>query len=557
MFTYRYGGKEGKAQSLIVSDDKVVIRTNRVLRLEDAIQDEESRQLLHQLSPITEFPDANVVVLQVQAPEADQIAVRDSVRRKFSQEEGVRFAGRVLHDPETGVPVIYTQNFFVKFHNNVSHDQNLTILQKYGLTVKDKLGYSENAWFVAAPEKSTAEEVFQIAEKLLSESETELCHPELIRPVGRRKMHPSQWHLARTSINGKDIDTHINIESAWEITKGEGITIAIIDDGVDIDHEEFNHKGKIVHPRDVTLQIDDPRPKIDLPAHYGDSHGTACAGIACAEGKYQASGVAPASHLMPIRLRSGLGSKAEADAFRWAADHGADVISCSWGPEDGDWRNPYDVLHHQNVQLPDMIREAIDYTLTHGRNGKGCIIVWAAGNGNESVDNDGYASYEPVIAVAACNDHSKRSVYSDYGKAIWCCFPSNDFEWLPYHHPAPHTRGIWTTDRSGPLGYNPGLHDPNGLHHNNHIDYTEEFGGTSSACPGVAGIVALMLSVNPNLHYTEVKDLLRKAAVKIDEIGGRYDANDHSIFYGYGRVDAGLAVQLVPPTAHYMVQVSE
>ena len=67
-----------------------------------------------------------------------------------------------------------------------------------------------------------------------------------------------------------------------------------------------------------------------------DNHGTPCACVAAASG-IKASGVAPEAMLMPIRLRSGLGSMSEATAFKWAVDHGADIISCSWGPDDGDW----------------------------------------------------------------------------------------------------------------------------------------------------------------------------------------------------------------------------
>ena len=129
-----------------------------------------------------------------------------------------------------------------------------------------------------------------------------------------------------------------------------------------------------------------------------------------------ASGVAPRAKLMPIRLASGLGSQQEANAFRWAADNGADVISCSWGPADGRWFDPNDPRHQSVFRLPASTRLAIDYATTNGRGGKGCVILFAAGNGNESVDNDGYASYEGVIAVAACNDRGKRSVYSDFGR---------------------------------------------------------------------------------------------------------------------------------------------
>jgi subtilisin family serine protease len=85
--------------------------------------------------------------------------------------------------------------------------------------------------------------------------------------------------------------------------------------------------------------------------------------------------------LMPIRLASQLGSQAEANAFVWAADHGADVISCSWGPEDGEWTRPEDPLHNRRAPLPDSTRLAIDYAVIQGRAGKGCVVLFAAGNG--------------------------------------------------------------------------------------------------------------------------------------------------------------------------------
>src|SRR6185436_18936065 len=128
-------------------------------------------------------------------------------------------------------------------------------------------------------------------------------------------------------------------------------------------------------------------------------------------------------------------------------------------------------------------------------------VLFAAGNGNEPVENDGYASSPLVTAVAACNDRGKRSVYSDFGAAVWCAFPSSDFGHPPFNNPEPLTPGIWTVDRHGTSGYNPGQAALGDLAGN----FTNNFGGTSSACPGAAGVVALVLSVNPALKWTEVK----------------------------------------------------
>jgi len=223
---------------------------------------------------------------------------------------------------------------------------------------------------------------------------------------------------------------------------------------------------------------------------------------------------------------------AEADAFYWAAEKGADIISCSWGPRDGAWYSESDPAHNQYHPIPDSTRLAIQHAVNHGRGGKGCVIVWAAGNGRESIMNDGYASNPDVIAIGASNDSGLRSVYSDYGKAVWCVFPSGDFKFDAFGQPSPLTRGIYTTDRRGGGGYNT-------------TDYTDDFTGTSSATPGVAGVIALMLNLNPNLTSKEVRKMLAESCVKIDRHQGEYDTNGHSPYYGYGRLDALIAVQLV------------
>lgn len=541
MYSYKYGGKEGPAQYLEVAEDLVVVRTKENQKINEAIGSQKGKTILSQLSPIAEFPEAGVTVLQSKTAQHRLVHLREQARAQFKQEAGVRFAGRVLRDNGQMAPVVYTENFFVKFRDALEEQICEKLLKKHGLVIKRKLKYAQNAYFVAAPE-GTGLAIFQIAQSLLDEAEVDLCHPELIRKANRRAIAPQQWHLQRATIDGKAVNAHVNVAGAWKVTRGAETTIAIIDDGIDIDHEEFASLGKIVAPRDMTLNSEDPRPK---DQYYTEDHGTACAGVACADGNYKASGVAPEAKLMPIRLVANLGSQAEADAFEWAADQGADVISCSWGPADGAWWNPNDATHQQKVSLPDSTRLAIDYAVNSGRGGKGCVIAWAAGNGNENVENDGYASYDKVIAVAACNDRGTRSVYSDYGDSVWCTFPSNDFGYAPFNHPDPLTSGIWTTDREGKAGYNPGTLNPGATASGDDFgNYTNDFGGTSSACPGLAGIAALVVAANPNLRWNQVKDILRQAAVKIDIAGGSYNSEGHSPYYGYGRPDAAKAVEL-------------
>ncbi len=536
MYTMTYGGKDGLRIALDVSDQHVVVRTctRTPLRggrvFEAAPVSDEARRILARFEVEMEFPHAGVEVLRAIA--GGDAVLRDEARAVLSEEPEVEFAGRTLVTTDACAPVVYTENFFVKFDPDATEAECRAVLAGHGLEVKRPVEYARNAFFAEAPPR-TGVKVFEIAQALLAEPSVDLCHPEVVRRAAARAIAPQQWHLKQAVIGGRTIDAHASVEAAWKLSEGAGTIIAVIDDGVDVDHQEFRSSGKIVSPRDVTRRVDDPRPG------ERDRHGTACAGVACASG-LNASGVAPRARLMPIRLRSGLGSQAEADAFVWAADHGADVISCSWGPADGHPFVPSDPLHNQVVPLPDSTRLAIDHAVNRGRNGKGCVVLFAAGNGNESVDNDGYASYRNVIAVAACDDQGKRSAYSDFGRAIWCSFPSSA------GRPS-LTPGIFTTDRSGVAGYNPGTGTGGTTNGDAAGDYVSTFGGTSSSCPGAAGVAALVIARNPELRWDQVRDVIRRSCDRIDEAGGQYDAGGHSRLYGFGRVNARKAVELALP----------
>lgn len=531
MYKVKFGGKNGQTVNLVESPDLVAIRTKGKQKLENVALSPESRELVNETTEVASFPEAGVTVRRVQPEPVEEstssrgagLSRRDVTRAALKQEENIRFAGRVLEDAQSGEVTLYTENFFVKFKDNVPEADCLNTLAQYHLAIKSTLAFAQNAYFVQA-EEGTGLEVFRIAETMLREPQVEYCHPELVQERRFKAINPLQWHLARTTIGGQLIDAGINIEEAWRHTRGEGMTIAIIDDGIDTDHPEF--AGRIIHPFNATDNTDDPRPKTPK-----ENHGTACAGMACAIGlPGGASGTAPGALLMPMRLANGIGSVVEAMAFTWAADHGADVISCSWGPPDGHWWDTVDPMHKSQYAIPDHTRLALEYALTKGRGGKGCVVLFAAGNGNEDIGNDGYASHPGVIAVAACNDTGSRCVYSDYGEAVWVSFPSGDYE--DTGHPVPLTKGLRTTDRVGEAGY---ISTGN---------YYDSFDGTSGACPGMAGVVALVLAINPMLTATGVKHILRHACTRLDEKHGKYDADGHSPYYGYGRIDAGKAVEI-------------
>lgn len=282
----------------------------------------------------------------------------------------------------------------------------------------------------------------------------------------------------------------------------------MLDDGVATDHPEF--AGKLVAERDFMSGATGPGS--GKPTSPGDNHGTACAGVAVAAG-IRSHGSAPDSGLIAAVTPMWLGTDDETEMFRWCVDTaGAHVISCSWGPA-----QPY--------ALPDITEAVLRYCANEARGGKGVPILFAAGNESEDMTTDGYAASDHVIAVAASTDADTAAWYSDFGPKIDVCAPSNG-----------GSKAIFTTDRPGSSGYNAGSAaqgDASG-------DYTNDFGGTSSATPLVAGVAALVLAANPSLTASEVRNVLRSAADRIGEPSAYVDG--HHPRFGAGRINAERAV---------------
>lgn len=442
---------------------------------------------------------------------------RTQQREELKKTKGVR---RLLRTFKNGdlPPKVETDEFVIRFENNVPRKAIEKLLAAHHATIVRPLGGFAPNGFVARvdTEKTTS---FDAANALYGKPGVIFSHPDFIWPKERRfipndPLYFSQWHLNNNGLNGTRAGADIKAERAWEITRGDSnIIIAIIDDGVDLDHEDLQAPGKLVGHWDFVGGDNNPRPGPD------DNHGTACAGLATAVGNNSigVSGVAPNCRLMAVRL---LGpnqtASMEAAAISHAKNNGADIISNSWGPQDG--------LGIEQP-CPDVVSAAINDAVTNGRNGKGCVVVWAAGNGNESVDLDGYASHPQVLCVAASESNDQRSSYSDYGNAIDVTAPGGAL-----------LGDMVTTDRTGSAGYNNG-------------NYTIGFNGTSAATPVVAGICALVLSVEPNLTWSQVYQRLRNTADFIDTENVTYDSFGHHPWYGYGRVNAFRAVGASDTTA--------
>ena len=311
-----------------------------------------------------------------------------------------------------------------------------------------------------------------------------------------------QWGL-HTSNYG------INACGAWELTTGvPKIRIALVDSGISTTHQEFNHLNIVASYNAVTQTTG---------AACYSPHGTTTGGVIFADhNENRIAGVSPDCSLLNVCIPL-LPNYIDrfASCINWAVQNNADVINCSWGDKTGLY---YDLMHSS------ILEEAIDNAIENGRNGKGCILIFAAGN-NDTIQTivDYPAYYRPEnITIGSSNSLGYRSPWSVYGPTLDFIAPGqNIFTTMPN----------WSYDYAS---------------------------GTSLAAPYVAGVAALVLSINPCLTREEVTYILESTCTKIRPDLYTYGNNqDHpngswNTQVGHGLVNAYEAVLLAQQMGGYV-----
>ncbi len=416
--------------------------------------------------------------------------------------------------------VIPSSTMTVQFKPEVAKEIRENILAEYGLEIIENIDFIPDAYSLRLTTASTMNPL-KIASQLQSMEEIVAAEPDLsfkveLKHAPEDNIYRDQWHLNnRGGLIGLKQGADVSAEQAWEFTRGSrSITVCVIDDGFDLTHPDLGVSGKVVAPRDFGQKDFTPNPVLQ-----GDNHGTACAGVAVAEeNDTGVVGLAPKCAFMPIRMSTWLTDQSIVDMFQYVIDNHADVVSCSWSA--GAWNFPL------SLKMTGIIHKAA----TQGRtNGKGCVILFAAGNENRPLKGEkdnkashqGFALHPDVLAIAASNSLDRHSNYSNFGPQIAVCAPSSGSP----------GRGVVTTDRRGASGYS-------------NTDYTHSFGGTSSSTPLVAGLAGLILSLDNELSSTQVREIIQQSADKIDPDNGDYQ-DGHSQIYGAGRINAERALKLV------------
>ncbi len=358
-------------------------------------------------------------------------------------------------------------------------------------------------------------------------AEPQLAKRQRAKLVPNDTLFTQQWHLRNTGQGGGTAGVDINVTNVWNTYQGNGINLAIVDDGLQYTHPDLTNNYVSALSTNITGGNADPAPNIAV-----DDHGTACAGVAAARGTNGAgvTGAAFRAGLVGIRLNGNFTVTSDAQEAT-AMSHRNDIIdikSNSWGPDDDG----------ATVEGPGTLTAAaLAQAVKTGRGGKGTIFTWAAGNGLQEFDNanyDGYANSIYTIAVTAISDQGNQSDYAEPGACIVVAAPSD----------SQSRQGITTTDLTGDSGYNfagAGGEVPD-------RNYTQTFGGTSSATPLAAGVVALMLNANTNLGWRDVQEILLRSATKNNAADSDWTTNaagfqfNHK--YGAGLINAGAAVAL-------------
>ncbi|TVQ60901.1 MAG: DUF1573 domain-containing protein [Phycisphaerales bacterium] len=319
----------------------------------------------------------------------------------------------------------------------------------------------------------------------------------------------NQWHLRNIGQLGSIPGIDIRAPEAWQLTLGEGVTVAIMDDGMQPDHPDY---------RDNAEELDNFfNRELNIATNFG-AHGTSVTGLIVGTANYCGGrGVAPSA--TGLFTNNFVQSVAEsAQSMYDANDMGAAIHSNSWRRS---------VFH----SLPEVMRDAVEDLSVNGRDGLGMLFIFAAGNEFGPIAwNTQFAAMPETVAVGSMNNLSRRSIYSNFGPQLDFVAPSNDL--------TPNTFGIFTTDVTGVAGYNRVPSSAGG-------DFTSTFGGTSAATPIASGVAALILGVNPDLHATQVRRIMRHTAREIGIINndrGYQRLTGFSDSFGYGLIDAGAAV---------------
>lgn len=437
------------------------------------------RKGLQGIVPAEEIPNA---ISSRSAETSTRWAILENANVALVPESSIIYKTDVLTLEETGEMVGLSHLIYLKLKTPNSLTNLREIASKYGLTIVRQNAFMPLWYTLSCLYSRGRGDALDYANLLYETGLFDSVQPDvfplksMILTAPNDPLYPQQWGLKNNGQHNGVIGIDIRYEDAHDLAQGTKETIvAVIDEGVDLNHPDIN-----LYPKSYDATTNSSPSKL-----YG-YHGTACAGIigAIEDNSIGVAGIASKCPIMSISISFSAWygiAESIANAFGYAVDNKASVISNSWG---GGSRS-------------EIIDDAIESALKVGRDGLGCVVVFAAGNENSPQISYPANSFDDVLAVGAMSPCGERkSLYSCDGEE----WGSNYGEGLDVVAPGVL---IPTTDIHGEEGRSPG-------------DYNLTFNGTSAACPHVSGTAALIISSHPYLKGSEVARIICKSAEKLN-----------------------------------------
>lgn len=431
---------------------------------------------------------------------------KDFFDKKISETDSILVADELIYKGD-GTKQCCFNNILLQTKGSVDLKE---LLEKHEIPYIsfERFGLCENEYIL---ELSVSEALFY-ANKLVETGYFVYAQPSFYRfDVFQNPMYPDQWGLNNTGQHNGEVGMDINVEPAWDMSTGDGITIAVVDNGVQLNHPDL--QNNLISGYDATGNGSNGG------CTGNDSHGTCCAGIiAACDNNIGIKGIAYNAKILPIRCAIGntLYDIYINNAFTFLESAYVDIVSCSWGGGSPSYS----------------MQNSLNYLVTHGRNGLGTLVFFSSGNDNASSINEN-ARLSTTIAVGAMNPCGERKSPNTCDGENWGSNYGIGLDVV-----APGVLIPTTTINS---------------------DYVYNFNGTSAACPHAAGIMALILSANPCLTYEDAKTILLSSCDKIKkDIVYTYSTKKYGLwnnYVGYGKLNAHKAV-LMSLTSGYDVPYS-
>jgi subtilisin family serine protease len=504
-FTYKL---RGQPVTLTHLEDIVALRAKETLR-----RRETPGKILKRFNTATVKDDAHGEIMGLKLPGRGRKAF-EKMGWLFCEAEKklARAANSRIRPAETeavmpvfvdrgGNTLVGTNLLVVQLPPDLSEKQAMEQLKSEGLKHVRTLKFAKNLFEASLPARKPFAEA--IAD-LQSSNAFVFAEPSFLRVLTGR-FTPDDPHFSEQWQH-----KNTQMEKAWDRSKGTGVRVTVIDNGMQVNHPDLKDgiKGGGYFDSDgfgnaTFLRFDDPSGSFP-----SNDHGTFCLGMVGARANgIGGCGSAFEADLRPVGcLSDQIGTQATlARAVAYAANpsledstataaDGADVVACSLGPSSGAaW------------DLTSVLDLALKSAASQGRGGRGLCIFWAVSNGSVDISLDHVVSHPDVLAIGRSNS-SDLADGSAFGPKLEFLAPGRD---------------VFSTMGGGGFGIET---------------------GTSFACPFAAGVAALILARAPNLTRDEVRDRLRHSCDQVQVGGVTYDANGHNDDYGYGRINGDRAV---------------